>query len=540
MFSRTNSSRNFSRFGGNSGRGARRGPPVSNIDVTKYTYRVVPNDDALEPNSAMNSGVTFEDLKINKSILRNLTQVGFVNATPIQAQGIPYVMEGKDVIGLANTGTGKTGAFLIPLVEKALNDKNQKILIVVPNRELAFQINQELFTFSKGLNVFSTLCIGGADISRQISFLRKQNHFVIGTPGRLTDLYDRKVLKLEEFSTVVLDEVDTMLDMGFIGDLTFLIEKLATPRQSLFFSATMQPKINDIAKGFLTDPVTVSIKTEGAGKNVQQDMIVYNDKEEKLEKFYDLLEKEKVEKTLVFVATKMMADKLEGLLLNKNYKVAAIHGDKRQNQRFKSLDAFKRGAVDILVATDVASRGIDIKDVTHVINFDEPESFVEYTHRIGRTGRYGKPGSAFTFVPIERTRGGRPSNSSGGSYTRDRSSGGGRSFLSGGSSGSSRYGNSRGNSQGRESRYGNSRGGGEFSRGGYSGGLSPIGGTSTTGRSGYNRPASAGRGGERSSYGRSSGGRSGTSYPSRDRGNNGYRQSGNAQRSSGSRGNGGA
>ena len=340
---------------------------------------------------------SFNDFPVDGRLKQNVSAKGYNKPTPIQDQAIPLILKGKDVVGIANTGTGKTAAFLIPLINKSIKDRRSRVLIVTPTRELALQVQDEFKKFAKGLQLFSTLCIGGASINPQISNLRKRPHFVIGTPGRLKDLSRRKVLNFANFSTIVLDEVDRMLDMGFIHDVKQIIARLPKERHSLFFSATLTSKVKGVMRSFLNDPVFIVIKTRQAAHNVDQDVIKINGRS-KVEVLHDLLNKEEFGKVLVFGRTKRGMDKLEKNLSGRGFNVAAIHGDKSQGQRQKALKRFRNNNVQALLATDVASRGLDIDNVTHVINFDLPETYEDYIHRIGRTGRADKTGAALTFV----------------------------------------------------------------------------------------------------------------------------------------------
>jgi len=314
-----------------------------------------------------------------------------------QDQAILPILEGKDLVGIANTGTGKTAAFLLPLITKVSRDRNQKVLIVAPTRELALQIQDEFKLFSLGMRIFSTLCIGGTSINTQIRDLSRRPNFVIGTPGRIKDLEKRRYLHLNQYQNVVLDEVDRMLDMGFIHDVRHIISFLPKNRQSLFFSATIPEETKVIMQDFLQNPVTVSVKTGATAQNVDQDIIRINGKS-KIEILYDLLIKEEFKKVLVFGRTKWGVNKLETNLTKRGFKAVAIHGNKSQGQRVRALRMLKNNEVQILLATDVASRGIDIEDITHVINYDVPGTYDDYVHRIGRTGRVGKKGIALTFV----------------------------------------------------------------------------------------------------------------------------------------------
>lgn len=356
------------------------------------------NKDALEivPQKTQTKN-NFSDFLVAGRIKINVANKGYTIPTPIQDQVIPLVLEGRDVIGLANTGTGKTGAFLIPLINKALYNRSEKVLILAPTRELAVQINDELKIFAEGMNIFSVLCIGGTGLAFQIAGLRKSHDFVIGTPGRIKDLKNQGKLNLALYNNIVLDEVDRMMDMGFINDMRFIISHLPGRRQSLFFSATLPKEVIPLAQAFLRNPVTVSVKSQETAQNIEQDIIRINGRN-KVDVLHDLLAQEGFDKVLVFGRTKWGMEKLLKILMQRGFKVAAIHGNKNQNQRQRALDQFKREEIQVLLATDVASRGLDIEDVTHVINYDQPASYEDYIHRIGRTGRADKKGKALTFV----------------------------------------------------------------------------------------------------------------------------------------------
>lgn len=340
----------------------------------------------------------FDDFDIALEIKRNIANKRYLIPTPIQDQSIPIILSGKDIIGIANTGTGKTAAFLVPLIDKVFKNKSQKVLIIVPTRELALQINDELRDFARDLNIHSALCIGGVNISRQKYDLSKNPNFVIGTPGRIKDLIRQKQLDLSNFGNVVLDEADRMVDIGFIHDIKYFISLLSPKRQSLFFSATISSKVREILQAFVQSPITVSVKEQDTTGNISQDIIKVVGKEQKVEKLHDLLIKEDFAKVLIFGKTKWGVQKLTDELTRRGFKAGVIHGNKSQSQRQKTLDQFKQNHIRILLATDVASRGLDINDVSHVINFDLPASYDDYIHRIGRTGRANKKGVALTFV----------------------------------------------------------------------------------------------------------------------------------------------
>lgn len=341
---------------------------------------------------------SFDNFQISDSLKKNIYYKKYSAPTPIQDQVIPAILENKDIIGIANTGTGKTAAFLIPLIEKIIRNNREKVLILTPTRELAMQISDELNGFTYGMNINWALCIGGANINYQSKNLRRHPHFVIGTPGRLKDFVQRGELALSEFSCVVLDEADRMVDIGFINDIKYFIAKLSEKRQSLFFSATIPPKVNEILKTFVKDPITVSVKVHDTLDNIRQDIVNISGNTKKADKLCDLLVQEGFDKVLIFGRTKWGVQKLSNELISRGFNAAAIHGNKTQNQRQKVLEDFKSNKIKILLATDVASRGIDIQDISHVINYDLPGSYEDYIHRIGRTGRADKSGVALTFV----------------------------------------------------------------------------------------------------------------------------------------------
>lgn len=339
----------------------------------------------------------FSDFLISDVIKTNIQNKGYTIPTPIQDKVIPEILQNRDVIGLANTGTGKTGAFLIPLINKVIFNRSQKVLIIVPTRELAVQIEEEFKIFAKNTNTYSVLVIGGVGISGQANGLRRNPSFVIGTPGRLKDLKKQGKINFSIFNNIVLDEVDRMMDMGFINDIKTIISFLPSARQSMFFSATLPSSTVPIVRTFLRNPITISVKSTELVENIEQDVLRVNGKN-KTNMLFELLEKKEYEKVLIFGRTKWGMEKLYRVLLQRGYKVAAIHGNKNQNQRQRAITQFKNNEINILVATDIASRGLDIDDVTHVINFDAPASIEDYIHRVGRTARNEKSGSAITFV----------------------------------------------------------------------------------------------------------------------------------------------
>lgn len=339
----------------------------------------------------------FSDFPITDQLKKNILDKGYLEPTQIQDKTIPLILDGEDVVGLANTGTGKTAAFLIPLINIAFLDRSQRVLIITPTRELAVQIRDEMVQLSAGLNLDSVLCIGGVGIGPQIQRMRRNPQFVIGTPGRLKDLEHYHAINFAFFNNIVLDEVDRMLDIGFVREIKYMISRLPQNRHSLFFSATLPLNVVEIMQSFSNHSVNVSIKSTETVPNIKQEVVRMNGKA-KIEALHDLLIREDFSKVLVFGRTKHGIEKLAGDLDRRGFKVAAIHGNKNQNQRQKALADFKNNQVKVLLATDIASRGLDINDVSHVINFDLPETYEDYIHRIGRTGRANKSGVALTFI----------------------------------------------------------------------------------------------------------------------------------------------
>lgn len=375
--------------------GSRRGPVKKFIHPSKFTNKSVKVADEA-PYEAKH---LFTDFPFSPELQHNIAAKGYKTPSAIQDQAIPHVVDGRDVIGLANTGTGKTAAFLLPIIERQSGIAlRPSVLIMAPTRELAQQINDEFRDFSRGLNLYSTLVVGGMNIDRQIRDLRRRPHVIIGTPGRLKDLLQRRALQLNNMTTLVLDEADRMLDMGFLPDMKAIIGAMPSQRQTLFFSATITPEITNLTKSFLNDPVTVSVRTTETSDHVEQDVVSFRDKAHKIELLVEMLSGEAYEKVLVFGETKFGVQRLSDHLDNIGIPSAAIHGNKNQSQRQRALKAFKDERVRVLVATDVAARGLDIPNVTHVINFDTPQTYEDYIHRIGRTGRGGARGHAHTFV----------------------------------------------------------------------------------------------------------------------------------------------
>ena len=395
-----------SRFGGGSrggrsfGGGGRGGGGRSNrgggerIDAARFVNKAVETEE-VENFIPENN---FADFQIIEQLKSGIIAKGYQTPTPIQDKAIPHVLAGSDVVGIANTGTGKTGAFLIPLIHKVLMNRKEQVMIIAPTRELAIQIDAELKAFTAGMKIFSVCCVGGASIGKQLSELRYQYNFIIGTPGRIKDLIDRKRIILSEFKSIVLDEADRMLDMGFVDDMRSIMNGMPKERHTLFFSATLSHDIEKLIKEFLREPVRISVKTRDTAKNVDQDVVRVGRGENKIEILHELLNKPEFTKVLVFGRTKHGVERISVDLIKRGFKAESIHGDKNHVKRQKALRSFKDNFVQVLVATDVAARGLDIPDVTHVINYDIPATYDDYVHRIGRTGRGNKKGKALTFI----------------------------------------------------------------------------------------------------------------------------------------------
>lgn len=340
----------------------------------------------------------FTDYALSPILQENIRIKGFATPTPIQEQVIPAILDGRDVIGMASTGTGKTAAFLIPLLEKVFKDRQQRVLVIAPTRELAYQIHKELRDFARGLSIKSALLIGGAGEWRQREDLARDPHFVIATPGRLKDFVQSRDVRLSGFRNVILDEADRMVDIGFIQDIKYFISLIPKERQSLFFSATISGRVGEILANFVHDPVRVSINAIDSEARIVQDVIRVAGNQSKVDVLHTMLKQDAFDKVLVFGRTKHGVQRLSDELEKRGVRSGAIHGNKRQNQRQYVLNQFTRSEIQILIATDVASRGLDIPNVSHVINYDLPESIDDYTHRIGRTGRANKHGVALTFM----------------------------------------------------------------------------------------------------------------------------------------------
>ena len=345
----------------------------------------------------------FDMLGLAPRLVNKLTEMGITDPTPIQAQAIPHAMNGRDVMGLAQTGTGKTAAFGLPMLDALLKEggapspKTAKALILAPTRELAKQIADNLAAFSTGTHLKTVLVVGGAGIVGQMRKLERGTAVLVATPGRLIDLIDRRAVRLDETRFLVLDEADQMLDLGFIHALRKIEPLLAKQRQTMLFSATMPKQMGELASAYLTDPIRVQVNSPGKAADKIEQCVHFVSKAAKTDLLIDLLDKHRDERALVFGRTKHGMEKLSRLLEAKGFAAASIHGNKSQGQRDRAIREFKEGRVRVLVATDVAARGIDIPDVKHIYNFELPNVAENYVHRIGRTARAGADGMAIAF-----------------------------------------------------------------------------------------------------------------------------------------------
>jgi ATP-dependent RNA helicase RhlE len=363
------------------------------VDPSRFIKAAVPASTA--PISILNS---FQDFDLHHLLRQNISSSGYKVPTPIQDQAIPVGLAGKDIIGIASTGTGKTAAFALPVLQRLLTDPRSAVLIIAPTRELAQQIEAECNVLARGSGLKSVLLIGGSNMGFQLRALRFNPRIVIGTPGRIKDHLQRGTLRLQNFNMVVLDEVDRMLDMGFINDVTEILSRLNATRQSFFFSATFDPRVRKLVDTFSKDPQTIMLKASAASENVHQNVVRYQGSTDKLSKLHDLLIQQDVKKVIVFDDTQRAVERLHRELIERGFSADSLHGGKSQGQRQRALKRLKTDEITILVATDVAARGLDVADITHVVNYSVPKVFDDYIHRIGRAGRAGKVGHALTFI----------------------------------------------------------------------------------------------------------------------------------------------
>jgi ATP-dependent RNA helicase RhlE len=350
----------------------------------------------------------FKELNLIEPILKALQTEGYTTPTPIQEQSIPIVLQKRDLLGCAQTGTGKTAAFAIPMLQLLAEDlvlgkktKAPKALILTPTRELAIQIMESFAAYGRHIPLKRSVIFGGVSQHAQVMALNQGSDIIVATPGRLLDLMQQGYVDLRSIQIFVLDEADRMLDMGFVNDVKKIIAKLPVQRQTLFFSATMPNEIQSLANSILTNPAKVEVTPVSSTANTIDQSIFFAEKKDKNNLLVHLLKDKDIKSALVFTRTKHGADKVVKVLGMANVKAAAIHGNKSQNARQAALQSFKNGTIRVLVATDIAARGIDVDDLSHVINFELPEVPETYVHRIGRTGRAGNSGIAFSFCDTE-------------------------------------------------------------------------------------------------------------------------------------------
>lgn len=380
-----------SRSGGGNRRGGGRKMPTFNPSQFINKNPVEVKEEVYVPKNK------FSTFDLNGKLVKTIRDMGIETPSPIQDQVIPEILDGHDVIGIAETGTGKTAAFLVPIIEKTLKEYDRQTLILAPTRELAIQIQDEFRKLTKDFKLYSTVCVGGTSIRPQIQSLRKKNHFVIATPGRILDLINQRKYDPSHVTTVVLDEADRMLDMGFIKDMRDILSLTPEDRETLFFSATMNKDAEKMVDDFMKNPITISVKKKDVTNSIQQDVVPHS-QNDKFETLCKLFESDELKRVIIFGAMKHSVEKLSKELTKHGIGAESIHGNKTHPQRQRSLAKFKSGNARVLVATDVAARGIHVDNVSHVINYDLPNTFEDYVHRIGRTGRGTKRGQALTFV----------------------------------------------------------------------------------------------------------------------------------------------
>lgn len=341
----------------------------------------------------------FEELNLHHQLSKNISDKGYDKPTEIQDKSIDLLLQGKNLIGIAATGTGKTAAFLVPMIQQMLNHSQHTALVIVPTRELAQQVLEEFKSLTRGMNLLSACFIGGTNIGKDISQTKRKLRLIVGTPGRLNDLMNRNALRIGRTTSLVLDEFDRMLDMGFIRDVQRLVSAMHNRKQTMLFSATIDNTQENLIRQIVHNPVRVAVSNgTKSSDNVDQDIIRVGRDENKFDVLLNLVNEASFEKVLLFAETKRTVDKLNKQLAKSGIKSDVIHGNKSQNYRTKAIAQFKSGKTKILVATDVAARGIDIKGITHVINYQLPQTMDSYIHRIGRTGRAETTGTAYTFV----------------------------------------------------------------------------------------------------------------------------------------------
>ena len=371
----------------------KRGPKKDYIHPSKFVQAAKPvTVEKYEPKHK------FTDFALEPFFHANIAKMGLTDPTPIQDKAIPAGLDGRDIVGIANTGTGKTAAFVIPVLQKLEIDQKAQAIILAPTRELAQQIEQQCFAIGNQMELDHALLIGGVAMGPQLRQLRYNPRLIIGTPGRIKDHLERGTLKLDRCNIVVLDEVDRMLDMGFVHDITQILNAAQKDRQSFYFSATMDARVSGIINTFSHDPLLISVKAGQTSANVEQDVVRYSHIDQKIDLLHDTLITDPAMKAVIFDDTHRGVEKLTKELVARGFPADSLHGGKTQGQRARVLQKFKDNQVKLLVATDVAARGLDIADITHVINYSLPQTYDDYVHRIGRTGRADRVGMALTFI----------------------------------------------------------------------------------------------------------------------------------------------
>ncbi len=372
---------------------------VSRNNRTDYSKYINKRVEEVETSNAYENQLRFSNMAISQSLLDLIQSKGYDKPTEIQEKTIPEALGRRDIVGIAGTGTGKTASFLIPIIQQLIqNEQDNFALIITPTRELALQINSEWRSLTRGLGLFSSCLIGGASMSDAIKNLRKTNHLIVGTPGRLLDMSKRGFLKFDNFKMLVLDEFDRMLDMGFSKDIDQIHKMMKKKSQTLLFSATLDKSQQNLIDQMTNDPVRVTVKsTENVSAQIEQD-VCYVKGQDKFQILKGIIEEPQNKKTILFCETRRNADKMLKRLNQDQIRTDVIHGDKSQKVREIALRKFRRGQIRVLVATDVVARGIDVSDVDLVINYEVPRNYTDYIHRIGRTGRAGKRGKAITMI----------------------------------------------------------------------------------------------------------------------------------------------
>ncbi len=385
----TNNNIQYIQRGGKSGR----------AKLTTMDPALIKTQPAADKATSFTPTWSFKDMPVQPLLKRNIQNQGYVSPTEIQYHAIPAIIGGVNVLGIAATGTGKTAAFLIPLIAQLLENKNGAGLVVVPTRELAQQVAQVFKSLSEGMQLSVACFIGGTSVATDIALAAKKHHLIIATPGRLLDLVNREAIRLSSIQVLILDEFDRMLDMGFISDIKTIVSLTRCRKQTILFSATIKTAQRTLIDQIVINPLTIHVSSgKTASSDIEQNIVEVGTNQNKIEVLYNLLNSDTFKKVILFAETKRTVDYINKQLTRKGLSSDIIHSSKSQNHRTKAIEQFKAGDTRILIATDVASRGLDVNDVTHVINYQLPQSMEAYIHRIGRTGRAGKKGVAYTFI----------------------------------------------------------------------------------------------------------------------------------------------